>query len=78
MNSYKLDDKDMDNDFLSGKTVVCKAAIPDSQLSTLNEGEPIVVVLSNGKKYRGIVGKFDHTIKNKIASGNLEILKPVK
>jgi hypothetical protein len=76
--SYKLDDKLMDADFLSAKTILCMAAIQESKRSTIQEGDGIVVILSNGKKYRGTLGKFHFAMRNGIASGKLEIQKSKK
>ena len=75
MNSYRLDTKSQDEDFLQGKDVPCDAAIRESELSRLNSGESLVVLLSNGKKYRGSIRSFQYTIKNGIATGKLVITR---
>jgi hypothetical protein len=78
VNAYKLDDKAMDTDFLDGKIVQCSAAVRESDLPTMPEGSSIVVLLSNGKKYRGTVHKFSYRVENGIATGSLEIEKARK
>jgi hypothetical protein len=75
MNSYRLDSKSQDEDFLQGKDVPCDAAIRESDLARLNSGESLVVLLSNGKKYRGLIRSFHYTIENGIASGKLIITR---
>ena len=76
MQSYKLDNKKMDEDFLSGKSVWCHAVVPDH--TTLKEGEKLVVLLSNGKKYLGRIGKFNYKLEKGFASGKLEIHRTPK
>jgi hypothetical protein len=73
MNSYRLDSKSQDEDFLHGKDVSCDAAIRESELARLTSGESLVVLLSNGKKYRGLIRSFQYTIKSGIATGKLVI-----
>jgi hypothetical protein len=68
----------MDADFLAGKTILCNVTLRQADLPTIKEGDAIVVLLSNGKKYLGTLGKFHFTITNEIASGNLEIQKSRK
>ena len=66
----------MDEDFLAGKPVWCEAVVPES--SIFKEGDRLVVLLSNGKKYLGKIGVFNHTLTNGYASGKVEITRSQK
>lgn len=58
MHSYQLEDKTMDEDFLAGKPVCCRAIVPETG-TPVQMGDFILVVLSTGRKYKGTVKKFD-------------------
>src|SRR5688500_15021335 len=71
----KLESKSSDEDFLNGSTVTCDAVIPSSQHQSgvLKEGERIVVLLSNGKKYMGEISSFQYQVKDNRHEGKLEL-----
>lgn len=60
MNVYTLDDKTMDAAFLRGETVVCRAVLSaeEQAQNILRAGDPLLVLLSTGSKYKGILKKF--------------------
>jgi|GEM_PF-3457236 len=60
MNSYTLDDKVMDNAFLKGETVTCRAVLTprQQQQDPLLEGTSLLIILSNGRKYKGILRRI--------------------
>jgi hypothetical protein len=76
MNSYTLDDKTMDSVFLQGETVTCRAVLSlrQQQQNPLQEGAPLLVILSTGSKYKGILKRITPltTIAGKILT-ELEI-----
>jgi len=55
MNSYTLDDTAMDMAFLNGETITCRAVLSEQEqrLNLLREGDPLLVILSSGPKYKG-------------------------
>jgi hypothetical protein len=75
MNTYQLDDKVMDEKFLAGKPVLCKATVREQESAGLTNGVRIVVLLSNGKKYMSEILNFTYTVKNGYASGTLELIR---
>ncbi|HMG90989.1 MAG TPA: hypothetical protein VK589_13075 [Chryseolinea sp.] len=76
MNSYKLNNKDEDQDFLAGNTVKGTAAfLPDEFKNDIVVNERIVIILSNGKKYMGKVVNFSYAPKEAVIEGQLEIIK---
>jgi hypothetical protein len=76
MLSYKLEDKKMDSDFLGGRPVIGKAVIPTSSpLYAIQEGDAILIVLSNGKKYKGKVIKFEFFLLNDHHVGEIEFIR---
>jgi hypothetical protein len=77
VNSYKLNDKQQDQDFLSGKTVTGPAVFLSAEFTDdiVKRDERIVVVLSNGKKYMGKVLSFTFDSKDGMVKGLLEIVK---
>lgn len=60
MNLYKLESKSIDEDFLNGIPIECIAmiSVQDYHAGLIKEGDKIVVMLSNGKKYMGKVTGF--------------------
>jgi len=79
MDYYKLENKEMDETFLKGLQVTCKAVIPEKDYlgDKLKEGSPIVVMLSNGKKYMGQVVGFSGKTLNGFAVGELIMMKKI-
>jgi hypothetical protein len=77
MNSYQLDDKVMDQDFLKGMPVSCKAVVlhTDVKKNNLKAGDRIVVLLSNRAKYMGIIRSVRFETKEKFAECLLEIVR---
>jgi hypothetical protein len=77
MDYYKLDNSDMDEKFLKGDPVNCSAVIreEDFLVGKLHKGSPIVIMLSNGKKYMGQVEKFTYQTFKGCASGQLVVLR---
>jgi hypothetical protein len=77
VNSYQLDNKDIDQDFLNGLPVLCKAALTkaDIEANRIKVGDKIVVMLSNRSKYMGKIVNFSYTLKAGHAMGILEITK---
>jgi hypothetical protein len=75
MNVYKLDDKIMDAVFLKGDVVACRAVLTPAELreGRIREGEPILVLLSNGAKYKGLITAFNYVLIDEHAVGELEI-----
>jgi hypothetical protein len=55
MLSYNLENKDQDRGFLSGMEVPCRAVFRAGEGETLKKGDSLLVVLSSGKKYKGLV-----------------------
>lgn len=67
----------MDELFLKGEPVVCKAVLTtaDHSAGVLEIGERIVILLSTGKKYMGEVQSFDFRNNGKFVEGKLEIVR---
>lgn len=72
MNFYQLEDKAMDQDFLGGKPVRCRAVLRGSN-EHVEAGDFILVVLSNGKKYKGKILAFDSFKVDNFIAGDLVI-----
>jgi hypothetical protein len=77
MHFYKLDNKLEDEKFLQGSSMQCPAIIPKEEFFSgkFKEGERIVVILSNGKKYMGRIIKFSGSVSKGLAQGHLEIMR---
>ena len=76
MNSYKLNDKDEDQNFLAGNIVKGAAVFLKSEFTNdIIKNERMVIVLSNGKKYMGKVVNFTYAPKGEVIEGRLEIVK---
>ena len=75
MNSYKLDDKMMDNAFLNGDMVTCRAVLHPREQGILKEGDNIIVMLSTGPKYKGKITKLNFLPVKGYAMGEIEIIK---
>lgn len=78
MNAYTLDDKTMDSAFLKGETVTCRAVLSAAEQSEkiLREGDPLLVFLSTGSKYKGILQRVSiiSTIQGRTLT-ELEIIR---
>ena len=77
LNSYKLNDKDQDQNFLAGRSVTGIVVFPKSEFKDdiVKNQQRIVIILSNGKKYMGKVVNFTHIIKSEAIEGQLEIVR---
>jgi hypothetical protein len=76
LNSYKLNDKDEDQNFLAGNPVKGTAVVhKDEFKNDIIKDERIVIILSNGKKYMGKVVNFSYAAKGEAIAGRLEIVK---
>jgi len=77
MQVYQLDNKSMDDDFLKGKPVSCRAVIEHAITNdtTLKEGDPVLIILSNGKKYKGRIHGINFFNISNFAVGELEIIR---
>jgi len=71
MYSYQLENKSADKLFLEGHPIPCRAVLkPNEEISP---GEVIVVMLSTGAKYKGIVKSFEPAVVGGHQMGDLEI-----
>lgn len=75
MHYYQLDNKDLDALFLAGAPVLCKAAIPQDDCAKLRDGTTLVVMLSNGKKYKARIMQFLYELHDGYAEGELKIVR---
>ena len=77
MNYYKLDDKVMDALFLKGEAVLCRAVLTPKEVEgeKIREGDTIVVMLSNGSKYKGRITSFRYVLIDEHAVGEIGISK---
>ncbi len=77
MNAIQLPDKETDDLFLEGETVECSAAVTLEALQRgiFEEGEKIVVLLSNRKKYLGEIKGFSYEVIKQYAEGKLLVTK---
>lgn len=76
MNSYKLNDKDEDQNFLAGNSVKGTAVFLKNEFENdIIKNERIVIILSNGKKYMGRVVNFTYAPKGEVIEGLLEVVK---
>ena len=77
VNSYKLNDKSQDQNFLSGIPVKGTAVFLKSEFKSdlIKINTRIVILLSNGKKYMGKITHFAYISKGKIIEGEVEIVK---
>jgi hypothetical protein len=79
MHFYKLDSKFEDEKFLNGSSVQCPAIIAEEEFLSgkFKEGERIIVMLSNGKKYMGKIIKFSGSVSKGLAQGHLEMKRNI-
>ena len=76
MQSYKFEDKKDDADFLAGRPVICKAFFKTAEVhSSLSVGDAILVVLSSGKKYKGLIKDIHLFQVSDITAGELIIVR---
>lgn len=75
MHYYQLDNKELDALFLAGAPVFCKAAIRKEDCVKLREGTSLVVMLSNGKKYKARIIQFLYQLRSDYAEGELKIVR---
>ena len=74
MHSYKFEDKKDDADFLAGRPVLCKAFFKEVE-PTLASGDAILVVLSSGKKYKGLIKAIQSFNISDISAAELIIVR---
>lgn len=72
MHVYQIDDKKTDQDFLSGIPVSGKAILSQSKEKPLQPGESILVLLTNGKKYKATVTKVSFFMLTEYQIGEIE------
>ena len=65
----------MDDAFLNGEAVTCKAMLLKSDLEKLKKGDKIVIQLSNRVKYMGLVTDVALAATSTIAMGHFEVKK---
>ena len=76
MRSYKFEDKKDDADFLAGRPVICKAFFKANGAEPpLKSGDAILVVLSSGKKYKGLIKDVQLFNVSDISAGELIIVR---
>jgi hypothetical protein len=75
MRSYQLDDAMMDKEFLSGKPTKCRAVVPVQKDQIFLKDEPLLVILSNGKKFKGKISSFEYVQVDQYYIGDLIIQK---
>jgi hypothetical protein len=73
MFSYQFETPAQDKEFLSGNTVTCRAVLKGGD--TVSAGTSILVVLSNGKKYKGRIIEFRSFLVQDYLAGDLVIAK---
>lgn len=73
---YQLENKKMDNDFMSKVPVCCRAVVAGpGKGEMISEGDSLVIQLSTGKKYKGRVLKFEHFDIGGYATGEITIIR---
>ncbi len=75
MHVYQLDDKKTDQEFLTGEIVSGRAILSGQRTDPLQAGESILVVLSNGKKYKGTVTKVSLFVLSEYHIGEIEFIR---
>ena len=75
MHVYELNDKKTDQEFLEGEVVSGKAILSGAGTNQLKPGEAIMVVLSNGKKYKGTVTKVAFFVLRDYHVGEIEFIR---
>ena len=72
MHYYKLTNAEMDDSFIKGELLICKIALHKDQES-LQEGDPIIISLSTGAKYKGKIIKVDSLWLEQAAFGEMTV-----
>lgn len=75
MHVYQLEDKNTDQEFLSGEIVSGKAILSARETDPPRPGESISVLLSNGKKYKGTVTNVSLFVLNEYQIGEIEFIR---
>jgi len=75
MHVYKLDDKKMDEEFLHGKPVTGKAVLDTKANGPISPNDTVLVILSNGKKYKGRVTNSSFFQLKDYEVGEIEITR---
>jgi hypothetical protein len=76
LNSYKLNNKNEDQNFLAGNPVKGTAVFLKNEFKNdIIKNERIVIILSNGMKYMGKVVSFSYAPKEEVIEGRLEIVR---
>ncbi len=75
MHVYRLDDKKMDDDFLRGVPVTGKAVVDGKANQTVAPNDMVLVILSNGKKYKGRVTNSSFFRLKDYEVGEIEITR---
>jgi hypothetical protein len=77
MNLYQLENAETDNAFLAGKKVCCKVYLHKNEIEreALKAGDPIVIALSSGKKYKGKIIRVDYALMQPHAIGEMIVEK---
>jgi hypothetical protein len=73
-NVYRLENKEQDVEFLSGKEVHCRAVLEQDK-ERIESGDFILVLLSNGKKYKGKVRQCRFFPVDRIIAGEITIVR---
>ena len=74
MHIYRLENATQDKEFVSGSQVTCRA-IMEGNKPGLTPGDPILIELSKGKKYKGKVVEFRSFPVDNFFAGDLVIMK---
>ncbi len=75
MHIYQLDDKKTDQAFINGENVSGKAVLSTVVGDPPKEGDALLVILSNGKKYKAQVTKVALFVLNEYYVGEIEFIK---
>lgn len=76
MNYYQLENKTMDEQFLNNRSVRCRVAIAAKDV--LQPGQELIVMLSNGAKYKGKITAVDVVAIGDRAIGEIEIARQTR
>jgi hypothetical protein len=74
MKFYKFDDITQDEEFLKGKPVTGKVALLTED-EPVKKNDPMVVVLSSGKKFKGRISDVRLFSVDKYTVGEIEIIR---
>jgi hypothetical protein len=76
MNYYQLENKAMDEQFLSNRAVRCRVAIEEKDV--LQPGQGLLVMLSTGAKYKGKITEVNVIAIGNRAFGEIEIVRQTR